>query len=207
MAMDIDVLNKDGEVQGSVEVSDQNFDANFNETLVHQVSVACRAAARSGTKAQKNRSAVRGGGRKPWRQKGMGRARAGTRSSPIFTGGGQTFAASPRSYAQKVNRKSFRTAMRSVLSELRRRGQLMVVNDMALESHKTRELASHLTNFDSRSMLIVDLDVNENLDLASRNLMNVDVINTTMLNPALALDSETILITKDAVQSVDSWLQ
>ncbi len=205
--MNLNVIDRNGEKHGSVELSDSNFDASFNETLVHQVSVACRAAARAGTKAQKNRSAVRGGGRKPWRQKGMGRARAGTLSSPIFRGGGATFAASPRSYEQKVNRKSYRVAMRCVLSELLRRGLLIIVSDMDLETHKTRELAGCLSRFDRRSTLIVDSDVNENLYLASRNLPNVDVIASSMLNPALAIDSGRILMTQNAAQSVDEWLK
>ncbi len=204
--MDLDVFDRSGGKSGSVAVDEKNFDAGFNEALVHQVSIACRASARAGTKAQKNRSAVRGGGRKPWRQKGMGRARAGTTSSPVFRGGGATFAASPRSYAQKVNRKSFRAAMRSILSELRRRGRLIVVSDMELESHKTRDLAQCLKNFHRRSTLIVADNVGENLDLASRNLPNVQVVASAMLNPALAIDSATLLITQNAVKSVDEWL-
>lgn len=205
--MDIDVVDRQGDVVGSVAVSDSNFGAEFNEALVHQVTVACRAGQRAGTKAQKNRSAVRGGGAKPWRQKGIGRARAGTTSSPIFRGGGRTFAASPRSYAQKVNKKSLRIAMRSLLSEVHRRGMMIVVKEMDLEEHKTRALAAQLENLDCSSALIVDAEVSENLDLASRNLRHVNVIISSMLNPALVLDSRKLLITEQAIQSVDEWLQ
>lgn len=205
--MDIDVVDRQGEVVGSVAVSDGNFGAEFNEALVHQVTVACRARQRAGTKAQKNRTAVRGGSAKPWRQKGVGRARAGTTSSPIFRGGGRTFAASPRSYAQKVNKKSLRTAMRSLLSEVHRRGMMTVVKEMELEEHKTKVLSAQLATLNCSSALIVDAEVSENLDLASRNLRHVNVISTSMLNPALVLDSKQLLITEQAIQSVDEWLQ
>ena len=205
--MNLDVLDKAGQAERSIDVSDTNFDAQFNPALVHQVSVAYMAAARAGTHAQKNRSAVRGGGAKPYRQKGTGRARAGTRSSPIFRGGGVTFAASMRDYSQKVNRKSFRVAMRSILSEIRRRGNLVVIDDLNLETPKTRDLAGLLKNFECTSVLIVDDNVTDNLYLASRNLPNVFVISPTMLNPADAVDSRRILVTESAVKLIDEWLQ
>ena len=145
-----------GNVEKSVDVSDAVFDAKFNNALVHQVAVAYRAGGRAGTHAGKNRSAVRGGGAKPYKQKGTGRARAGTLSSPIVRGGGQTFAKSPRDYSQKVNRKSYRAAMRSALSETRRLGNLIVVNDMNLESHKTKEAFKQLQALKCQSVLIVD---------------------------------------------------
>ncbi len=193
----------------SLVVSDANFNAAFNEALVHQVSVACRAAARAGTSAQKNRSAVAGGGAKPVRQKGTGRARLGTLSSPIRRGGGRTFARSTRDYSQKVNRKSFRAAMRSILSEAARRGNLTVVSNsnMELSEPKTKMLAERLLKLELPSALIVDKDLHENLKLASRNLPNVHVIEPGMLNPAMIQDCTSVLMTTDAVKSVDEWLQ
>lgn len=205
--MEIDVLDHNGAKKESLDVSSEIFDAPFNEALVHQVIVACRANARAGTKAQKNRSEVNGGGRKPWRQKGTGRARAGTRSSPINRGGGATFAAVPKDFSKKVNRKSYRIAMRSLLSEIRRRGNLVVVNDIELEQPKTRELAARLAAYDCDSALIVDADVTDNLDLASRNLPNVNVIVPSMMNPALMADSRMILMTRNAIETVDGWLK
>ena len=202
----VDVLEDQVE---SLIVSDANFNATFNETLVHQVSVACRAAARAGTSAQKNRSAVAGGGAKPVRQKGTGRARLGTLSSPIRRGGGRTFARSTRDYSQKVNRKSFRAAMRSILSEATRRGNLTVVSNsnMELSEPKTKILAERLLKLELPSALIVDKDLHENLKLASRNLPNVHVVEPGMLNPAMIQDCTSVLMTADAVKSVDEWLQ
>lgn len=190
-------------------VSDANFNAEFNETLVHQVSVACRAVARAGTSAQKNRSAVAGGGAKPVRQKGTGRARLGTLSSPLRRSGGRTFARSTRDYSQKVNRKSFRAAMRSILSEAVRRGNLTVVSNsnMELSEPKTKTLAERLLKLELSSALIVDKELHENLKLASRNLPNVRIVESGMLNPAMIQDCSRVLMTADAVKSVDEWLQ
>ena len=204
--MELKVLDNQGNEGEAVTVSAKNFDAVFKEALVHQVAVACRAYSRSGTAAQKNRSAVRGGGAKPVRQKGTGRARVGTLSSPLRRGGGRTFAAIPRDYSKKVNRKTFRAAMRSILSEIVRRGNLVVVNDMVLENPKTKELASRLRIYNCQGALIVDIDVGENLDLASRNLPNVHVLTPSMLNPSLMQDHENILMTKSAVMNLDEWL-
>ena len=204
--MQLDVLDRQGNKDRSIEVSESNFDAEFNSSLVHQVTVACRAASRSGTHAQKNRSAVRGGGAKPHRQKGTGRARAGTKNSNLFRGGGRAFPNSPRDYSQKINRKSFRIAMRSVLSETLRRGNLVVVNEMELESPKTRDMISCLDNLDCRSALIVDDNVSDNLNLASRNIPDVYVIAPTMLNPADVIDCGRLVMTESAVQYIDRWL-
>ncbi len=205
--MQLEVLNREGQPQKTIEAADSVFDTPFNSALVHQVAVACKAAARAGTHAQKNRSAVRGGGAKPWRQKGIGRARAGTRSSPVFRGGGQTFAASTRDYSQKVNRKSYRTAMRSVLSEIRRCGRLVIVDDLNMETPKTKSMAACLSRLQCASALIVTDAVHDNLYLASRNLPNVDIVTPSMLNPASAVECERILMTENAVHSIVEWLQ
>ena len=204
--MKLEVLDRQGKKDKSIEVSESNFGADFNSNLVHQVSVAFRAAGRAGTHQQKNRSAVRGGGAKPYRQKGTGRARAGTRSSNIFRSGGRAFPNSPRDYSQKVNRKSFKSAMRSVLSESLRRGNLVVVNELQMESPKTKEVVQCLENLQCRSALIVDDNVSDNLNLATRNVPNVYVIAPSMLNPAYLVDHTRIVMTESAVQFVDRWL-
>ncbi len=204
--MQLEVLDRQGNVDKTIEVSETNFDAEFNSALVHQVSVACRAASRAGTHAQKNRSAVRGGGAKPHRQKGTGRARAGTKNSNLFRGGGRAFPKAPRDFSQKVNRKSFRTAMRSVLSETLRRGNLVVVNEMQMESPKTREVASCLQKLNCSSALIVDENVSDNLSFATRNIPNVYVVAPSMLNPANVIDCGKIVMTESAVEFIDRWL-
>ncbi len=204
--MQLEVLDRQGNKDKTIEVSESNFDAEFNSALVHQVSVACRAASRAGTHAQKNRSAVRGGGAKPHRQKGTGRARAGTKNSNLFRGGGRAFPNSPRDYSQKVNRKSFRTAMRSALSETLRRGNLVIVNEMQMESPKTRDVVSCLRSLNCISALIVDENVSDNLDLATRNIPNVFVIAPSMLNPANVIDCGRIVMTESAVEYIDRWL-
>ncbi len=205
--MELEVLNKEGQREGVIEVSSANFDAAFNRTLVHQAVVAYRAAYRAGTHAQKNRSQVRGGGAKPFRQKGTGRARAGTRNSPINRGGGQTFAASPRNYAQKVNRKVFRTAMRAILSETLRRGNLVVVTDLECALPSTKKALEQLEKLNCKAVLIVDDDASENLYLSLRNIPNVQLIDSSMLNPADVAEHDRVLITQTSVKSIDRWLQ
>ena len=205
--MQLEVFDKQGATEKSIEVSDKNFDAKFNNALIHQVTIAFQAAGRAGTHAQKNRSAVRGGGAKPFRQKGSGRARAGTRSSPLYRGGGQIFAATPRDYTQKVNRKSYRVAMRSILSEIRRRGKLVITNHLELDSPKTKEMMNCLLNLNCKSALIVDENVTDNLYLATRNIPNVHVIDPAMLNPADVVACRKLLMTESAVKAVDEWLQ
>ena len=205
--MKLEVLNKDGNQEKSIEVSSANFDAEFNNALVHQVVVAYRAAYRAGTHAQKNRSRVRGGGAKPYRQKGTGRARAGTRSSPIFRGGGQTFAATPRDYSQKVNRKVFRAAMRAVLSESLRLGNLVVVSGLDCEKPSTKNAIEQLGKLNCSAALVVDDNASENLHLSLRNIPNVDLIDPSMLNPADMIDTDKVLMTESAVKQVDEWLQ
>ncbi len=205
--MEIEVLDKEGNRQKSIEVSSTNFDAEFNSALVHQVVVAYRAAFRAGTHAQKNRSRVRGGGAKPFRQKGTGRARAGTRNSPLNRGGGQTFAASPRDYSQKVNRKAFRAAMRSTLSETLRRENLIVVTDLDCDVPSTKLAVQQLKNLNCQRVLIVDDNASDNLYLSLRNIPNVHLIDPSMLNPADVVDQGKVLMTESAVKTVDEWLQ
>ena len=191
---------------GQVEVSEAAFGRDFNETLVHQVVTAYMAQARSGTKAQKNRAAVRGGGIKPWRQKGTGRARAGTIRSPIWVGGGRTFAAQPRDYGQKVNRKMYRAAMQSMFSELVRQERLLVVEEFGVEAPKTKELAGKLKELGLTNVLIVVEGFDEKLFLASRNLPHVEVIEATGVDPVSLARFENVLITVAAVKRVEERL-
>ena len=190
----------------SMDVADAVFGQDFNETLVHQVVVAFMAAGRAGTHAQKNRAAVRGGGTKPWRQKGTGRARAGTIRSPIWRGGGKTFAASTRDYSQKVNKKAYRAAIRSILSELVRQDRLLVVEGFALQAPKTKELLGNLKTLDLDNVLIVHDDPDENLYLAARNLNKVDVIDTAIANPVSLLAFDKVLITVAALHQFEEKL-
>ena len=195
-------------VQGgsSIQVSDAVFGADFKEALVHQVVVAYMAAARSGTKAQKNRSAVSGGGAKPFRQKGTGRARQGTSRSPIMRSGGVTFAAQPRSYVQKVNRKMYRGAIRSILSELVRQGRLIVVEDFSVAAPKTRELLGQLQSMDVSDALIVTEGFDENLMLASRNLYQIDARPVGEVDPVSLIGFEKVVITSAALKSLEEKL-
>jgi large subunit ribosomal protein L4 len=191
---------------GQVEVSEDAFGKEFNEALVHQVVTAYMAQARSGTKAQKNRAAVRGGGIKPWRQKGTGRARAGTIRSPIWVGGGRAFAAQPRDYGQKVNRKMYRAAMQSMFSELVRQERLLVVEEFGVDEPKTKQLAGKLKDLGVKSVLIVVEGFDEKLFLASRNLPHVEVIEATGVDPVSLARFEHVLITVAAVKRVEERL-
>jgi len=192
--------------KGTVEVSELTFGKEFNQNLVHQAVVAYQAASRQGTKAQKNRAAVSGGGAKPWAQKGSGRARAGTSRSPIWRSGGVTFAAQPRSYEQKINRKMYRAAMRCILSELARQDRLVVVESIALDKPKTKVLVNYLAQFDLSEALIVTEDVDANLYLASRNLHKVDVIDAQGVNPLSLVGFDRVMITVDALKKVEEAL-
>lgn len=190
----------------AVEVSEVAFGREFNEALVHQVVVAFMAGARQGTKAQKNRSDVRGGGRKPWRQKGTGRARAGTIRSPIWRGGGTTFAARPRDHSQKVNRKMYRGAMCSILSELVRQDRLIVVESFTLDAPKTKGLLARLGELELQSVLIVTEELDENLYLSARNLKDVDVRDVAATDPVSLLSHEKVLITVAALKKFEEML-
>ncbi len=191
---------------GSIELSDTIFAREFNETLIHQVVTAYLAGARAGSKAQKNRSAVSGGGAKPWRQKGTGRARAGTIRSPLWRGGGTTFAAVPRDYTQKVNRKAYRAAMRSILSELVRQERLVVVDRFAVDAPKTRKLVSLLGDLGVEDVLIVTDELDENTFLASRNLHKVGVCDAESIDPVSLLGYEKVLMTEGAVKKIEEKL-
>ncbi len=188
-------------------VSDENFAREYNPALVFQVVNAYRAAARSGTKAQKTRAEVRGGGKKPWRQKGTGSARAGSIRSPIWAGGGRTFAARPRDFTQKVNRKMYRGAIRSMLSELVRQDRLIVTSSLALEAPKTRLLAAHLKSLALEDVLIIVEAPDEKLALAARNLPHVELLAAAMINPVSLARHEKVLATVGAVKLLEERLQ
>ena len=190
----------------AVEVADRAFAVPYNETLVHQAVTAFFAGARAGTKAQKSRSDVRGGGRKPWRQKGTGRARAGTIRSPIWRGGGVTFAARPRQYDQKLNRKMYRAALRSILSELVRQDRLTVIASFSLDAPKTRELATKLNALELDDVLIVTEDEDENLALASRNLGRVGTVPAGRVDPVSLIAFSRVLVTEPALRSIEARL-
>jgi large subunit ribosomal protein L4 len=195
-------------VSGSdLEVSEATFGQKFNETLVHQVVTAYRAAGRAGTKRQKSRAEVRGGGKKPWAQKGTGQARAGSSRSPIWVGGGVTFAARPRDFSQKVNRKMYRGAIRSMLSELARTERLVVTDSIPLEAPKTRLLANQRKSWSREKVLIVVEATDEKLFLASRNLPYVEVLDATALNPLALASYDKVLMTVAAVKRIEERLQ
>ena len=201
--MKLKMVNGAGELQ----VSEGAFGHKFNEALVHQVVTAYRATGRAGTKAQKSRAEVRGGGKKPWSQKGTGQARAGSSRSPIWVGGGRTFAAKPRSFEQKVNRKMYRGAIRAMLSELARTERLVVTEALALDEPKTRLLAGQLKSWSLGSVLIVVEALDEKLFLAARNLPHVEVIEVAALNPLSLVSHDKVLMTVGAVKMIEERLQ
>jgi large subunit ribosomal protein L4 len=205
MAMDLNVHALGG-AGGSMQVSDAVFGADFKEALIHQVVTAYLAGARAGTKAQKTRSQVSGGGKKPWRQKGTGRARSGTTRSPIWRKGGVTFAAVPRSYDQKVNRKMYRGALRSILSELLRQGRLIVVDEFAVAEPKTKALLARLGELGATDALIVVDQPDENLYLAGRNLYAVDVRDVAELDPVSLVAFDKVIMSRSAVQKLEERL-
>ncbi|SJL83687.1 50S ribosomal protein L4 [Vibrio palustris] len=187
-------------------VSETTFGREFNEALVHQVVVAYAAGARQGTRAQKTRSEVSGGGAKPWRQKGTGRARAGTIRSPIWRTGGVTFAAKPQDHSQKVNKKMYRGAMKSILSELVRQERLIVVDNFTVEAPKTKELVAKLKEHELNDVLVVTGEVDENLFLAARNLYKVDVRDVSGIDPVSLIAFNKVLMTASAVKQVEEML-
>ncbi|MGJ0492747.1 50S ribosomal protein L4 [Methylobacter sp.] len=205
MIMQIPAINEKDSA-GKVEVAEAVFGQSFNETLVHQLVTRYLAGARAGTKAQKTRSDVSGGGTKPWRQKGTGRARSGTMRSPIWRTGGVTFAARPRSYEQKLNKKMFRVGIRSILSELLRQDRLVVSNDILPKTTKTKELAEKLKNVDAKRILIVVDSVDENLALASRNIPYVEVVESINLSPVLLVSADKVIATPAALKQIEERL-
>ena len=195
-------------VQGgsTVTVSDVAFARDYNESLVHQLVTAYLAGARQGSKAQKNRSDVSGGGAKPWRQKGTGRARAGTSRGPIWRTGGVTFAARPRDYDQKLNKKMYRAAMQAIWSELVRQDRLVVVDSFDVADHKTKAFAAKLSGLDLTNVLIVDEEINKNVYLASRNLPQVAVAEATGVDPVSLISFDKVLVTVSALKKVEEML-
>ena len=191
---------------GNMQVSDTVFDADYKESLIHQVVTAYLSGSRAGTRAQKTRSEVRGGGAKPWRQKGTGRARSGTIRSPIWRSGGVTFAAKPQDWSQKVNKKMYRAAMRSILSELIRQDRLVVVDSFKVDAPKTKEVAAKLRELDLDDVLVVDVDPDENLYLATRNLYKVGVCAVDEIDPVSLVGFGKVVMTSDAVKSVEERL-
>jgi large subunit ribosomal protein L4 len=190
----------------TVVVSDANFAREFNETLVHQAVNAYLAGGRAGTRAQKNRAAVAGGGKKPWRQKGTGRARAGTIRSPIWRSGGVTFAAKPQDWSQKMNKKMYRAAIRSILSELVRQERLIIVEDLGIDTPKTKELAGKLNALGVDSVSIVTHDLNDGLYLSARNLPQVGICDVDYVDPVSLVRFDKVLMTVSAIKKLEEKL-
>lgn len=203
--MELNIATTKGNA-GTVEVSDVAFGKEYNQDLVHQAVTAYLAGARQGTRAQKNRAAVSGGGRKPWAQKGSGRARAGTIRSPIWRSGGVTFAAQPQDHSQKLNRKMYRAALRSIISELARQERLVVVEVFDLEAPKTKDLVKKLGEYNLKDVLIVTEEVSENLYLSSRNLHKVDVRDVVGVDPVSLIRFEKVLVTVPALKKIEEML-
>ena len=200
-------IEKSGKKQaGTMSVADNVFAVKFNEPLIHQVLVSYMAGSRSGTKAQKSRSEARGGGKKPWRQKGTGRARAGTIRSPIWRGGGVTFAAKPRDFSKKINKKMFRGAMRSIFSELVRQERFVCVDEFDVSESKTKLVKEKLDKLGLKEVLIITEGLSENLYLGVRNIPKVDVIDSNEIDPYSLIGFEKVLITQAAVEKVEEWL-
>ena len=207
MAVQLTINKSAGGTAGNVDVSDAAFGKAYNEALIHQVVTAYMAGGRSGTKGQKNRSAVSGGGAKPWRQKGTGRARAGTIRSNIFRGGGRAFPASTRDYSQKVNRKMYRAAMQSILSELNRQERLVVVDDLNMDAPKTKDLHATLNSLGAEAALLVLSEENQNVELSARNLVNVAVCAASEIDPVSLVSFDKVVVTADAVKKIGEALQ
>lgn len=206
MGLQIPVINTQDSA-GRFDVSEAVFGQSYNETLIHQLVTRYLAGARAGTKAQKTRSDVSGGGMKPWRQKGTGRARSGTTRSPLWRTGGVTFAARPRSYDQKLNKKMFRVGIRSILSELLRQDRLVVSNDIVPTTSKTKELNDKLKGLLVKRILIIVKNIDENLALSSRNLPYVEVVEAANLSPVLLVSADKVIATPDALNEIEERLK
>ena len=196
-----------GAAAGNVALSDEVFGTDFNEGLVHQVVTAYMAAGRAGTKAQKSRAEVAGGGKKPWRQKGTGRARAGTIRSPLWRGGGRAFAARPRSFEQKVNRKMYRAALRAILSELVRQGRMVVVDDLQLAEPKTKLAIEALNKLGVNDVLLISDEITENLFLAARNIPHVGMADVAAVDPVLLVSYDKVVVTQKALASLEEMFK
>lgn len=203
--MELKIVSPGGS-QGTVSVSEVAFGREFNQDLVHQAVVAYMAGARQGTKAQKTRAEVSGGGKKPWRQKGTGRARAGTTRGPIWRGGGVTFAAKPRDYDQKLNKKMYRAALQCILSELNRQDRLIVVESFDVDAPKTKSLVQKLAQYDLSNVLIVTEEISENLYLASRNLHKIGVSDVQGVNPVALIGFDKVVVTVPALKKFEEIL-
>ncbi|HOY24836.1 MAG TPA: 50S ribosomal protein L4 [Cellvibrio sp.] len=203
--MELKIVSPAG-AQGTVNVSEVAFGREFNQDLVHQAVVAYMAGARQGTKAQLTRAEVSGGGKKPWRQKGTGRARAGTIRSPIWRGGGATFAAKPRDHDQKLNKKMYRAAMQCILSELNRQDRLLVVESFEIDAPKTKSLVQKLAQYSLSEALIVTEEISENLFLASRNLYKVGVSDVQGVDPVSLIGFDKVIITVPALKKFEEIL-
>ena len=203
--MELKIVSPAG-AQGTVNVSEVAFGREFNQDLVHQAVVAYMAGARQGTKAQLTRAEVSGGGKKPWRQKGTGRARAGTIRSPIWRGGGATFAAKPRDHDQKLNKKMYRAAMQCILSELNRQDRLLVVDSFEIDAPKTKSLVQKLAQYSLSEALIVTEEISENLFLASRNLYKVGVSDVQGVDPVSLIGFDKVIITVPALKKFEEIL-
>ena len=189
-----------------ISISNEVFSKEFNESLVHQAVVSFMAAARQGSAKQKNRSEVRGGGKKPYRQKGTGRARAGTIRSPLWRGGGVTFAARPRDFSKKINKKMYRAAIKSIFSELVRQNRLVAIEKPVLEKPKTKEIANFLKEFSLSKVLIIIDELDMNLYLSARNIPNVDVITVKEINPVNLIKSHKVAVTSEALKQIEEWI-
>ena len=189
-----------------ISISNEVFSKEFNESLVHQAVVSFMAAARQGSAKQKNRSEVRGGGKKPDRQKGTGRARAGPIRSPLWRGGGVTFAARPRDFSKKINKKMYRAAIKSIFSELVRQNRLVAIEKPVLEKPKTKEIANFLKEFSLSKVLIIIDELDMNLYLSARNIPNVDVITVKEINPVNLIKSHKVAVTSEALKQIEEWI-
>jgi len=203
--MKLDVVNTQNKKE-DVQISETTFGKDFNETLVHQAVVTYLAGARQGSHKQKTRSEVRGGGRKPYAQKGTGRARAGTIRSPIWRGGGVTFAATPRDYSKKINKKMYRAAISSIFSELHRQERLIAIEQPKFESPKTKEMSSFLKQCNLEKVLIILDEMDTNLYLSSRNIPHVEVVTVKEINPVILLRSEKVAVTPAAFKLIEAWV-
>jgi len=189
-----------------INISENAFSKDFNEALVHQAVVSFLAGSRQGSSKQKTRSEVRGGGKKPYRQKGTGRARAGTIRSPLWRGGGIAFAATPRDYSKKINKKMYRAAIRSIFSELKKQGRLVAIEKPVLEKPKTKDIANFLKEFSLSKVLIITDELDVNLYLSARNIPNVDIITVREINPVNLLKAQKVAVTADAFKKIEEWI-
>jgi large subunit ribosomal protein L4 len=203
--MKIDLLTSSAK-KSDITISEATFGKDFNESLVHQAVVSYMAGSRQGSSKQKTRSEVRGGGKKPYRQKGTGRARAGTIRSPLWRGGGVAFAATPRDYSKKINKKMYRAALRSIFSELLRQGKLVAIETPVLEKPKTKEIAKFLKDFSLSKVLFITDNFDSNFYLSARNIPNVDVITVKEINPVILLKSDKVAVTAAAFKLIEEWI-